>query len=467
MSYGTGIKQQLYNVSPAVVKNAIATAYGMQQRRARYGDDFVSNLALLLQLQYWTRDALQAYQRAQTAQFLQKTVPVTPYYAARPEYAEAARTGELSGLPLLPKSVVKNNSREFINSELREIPHRTVHTSGTTGQALVFPMAKSCFQREYAYKQIHYSWGKVSLLNRQPFAFCAGHPVAGPGRRRPPFWTHDRANNHLFMSSYHMSETNLPHYIRELERFQPAMLGGYPSSIYLLALAAQKLGGCAVRPRAVYTFSETLLDFQRALISDVFECKVFNWYGNTEICANIVECECGEMHMKLEHSFVEVLNNENKPCAPGDTGRLVCTGFGNPAFPLVRYEIGDVVTLSKNQQAACGRGGILVDKVLGRVEDYIMTPDGRLVGRLDHLFKDSVNVAEAQICQQNKNEVVLKIVKKDLYGDRDEKAILREARARLGNEIAIKFEYVNSVPRAANGKFRFIQSFVLRNGEAK
>ncbi|MGD9874769.1 MAG: phenylacetate--CoA ligase family protein [Kiritimatiellia bacterium] len=458
MSYGTGIRQRLYNVSPAVVKNVITTAYGLQQRHARYGDDFVSNLALLLQLQFWPRESLLAYQQAQTAQFLRKMVPVTPHYASRPEYVDAARTGDLSGLPLLSKSIVKNSPREFINSDLKEIPHRMVHTSGTTGQALVFPMANSCFQREYAYKQIHYSWGRVSLLNRRPFAFCAGHPVTGPGQIKPPFWTYDHANNHLFMSSYHMSERNLPHYIHELERFQPVMLGGYPSSIYLLALEAQRLGGCAVRPKAVYTFSETLLDFQRALISEMFGCKVFNWYGNTEICANIVECECGEMHMKLEHSFVEVLNDDDKPCGPGETGRLVCTGFGNPAFPLIRYEVGDVVTLSAKQEPACGRAGILVDKVLGRVEDYILTPDGRMVGRLDHLFKDSVNVAEAQICQDRREEVVLRIVKKSFYTERDEKLIMQEARIRLGNEIGIRFEYVDAIPRAPNGKFRFINS---------
>lgn len=466
MSYGSGIKQRLYNASPAFIKNAIATAYGLQQRRARYGEDFVSHLALLLQLQYWPRESLLAYQRAQTGQFLQKMIPLTPYYSVRPEYVEAARTGDVSGLPLLPKTLVKNNPQEFMNSELKSIPHRMVHTSGTTGQALVFPMAKSCFQREYAYKQIHYSWGRVSLLNRQPFAFCAGHPVAGPDQKRPPFWAYDHANNHLFMSSYHLSDQNLPHYIRELERFQPVMLGGYPSSIYLLALAAQKIGGCNVRPKAVYTFSETLLDFQRAAITEAFGCKVFNWYGNTEICANIVECECGEMHLKLEHSFVEVLNNNNKPCEPGETGRLVCTAFGNPAFPLIRYEVGDEVTLSENQTSACGRGGILVDKVVGRVEDYILTPDGRRVGRLDHLFKDSVNVAEAQICQDSKSEVTLKIVKKEGFTNGDEKAILREARNRLGNEINLRFEYVDAIPRAPNGKFRFIQSSLFKNGEA-
>ena len=90
--------------------------------------------------------------------------------------------------------------------------------------------------------------------------------------------------------------------------------------------------------------------------------------------------------------------------------------------------------------------------------DYIVTPEGRMVGRLDHIFKDSVNVSEAQICQDKRDEVVLKIVKKERYTERDEKIITREARTRLGNDIGIRFEYVDAIPRAPNGKFRFIQS---------
>ncbi len=34
-----------------------------------------------------------------------------------------------------------------------------------------------------------------------------------------------------------------------------------------------------------------------------------------------------------------------------------------------------------------------------------MTPDGRLVGRLDHIFKEQLDVAEAQIVQETRDAV--------------------------------------------------------------
>ena len=38
-------------------------------------------------------------------------------------------------------------------------------------------------------------------------------------------------------------------------------------------------------------------------------------------------------------------------------------------------------------------------KIDGRIESYIVTPDGRQLGRLDFLFKDSDRIEEAQLVQ--------------------------------------------------------------------
>ena len=62
-------------------------------------------------------------------------------------------------------------------------------------------------------------------------------------------------------------------------------------------------------------------------------------------------------------------------------GPLLVTGFANRATPLLRYRVGDVGTRSKHP-CPCGRAGDVFVEVDGRVEDYVQTPDGRLVGRL-------------------------------------------------------------------------------------
>ena len=179
------------------------------------------------------------------------------------------------------------------------------------------------------------------------------------------------------------------------------------------------------------------------------------WYGNTEMCANIVECEQGGIHGRLEHSFMEVVDETG---APVREGHLVSTGFGNSAFPLVRYDTGDIVRLSDRQECNCGRGGLLFESVIGRTEDYVVTPEGRLVGRLDHLFKDAIQVVEAQLVQSDPGELIIRIVRRPGYSDDDERLIESEARLRLGPEIRLKFEYVPALERTSAGKVRFVLS---------
>jgi phenylacetate-CoA ligase len=166
------------------------------------------------------------------------------------------------------------------------------------------------------------------------------------------------------------------------------------------------------------------------------------------------------MHIRELHSVLEVLDEDGLPVEPGGTGELVCTSLGNRAMPMFRYRIGDRVTLASTEQCVCGRGGRLVAEVQGRDEDVIVTPDGRHVGRLDHIFKDLVQVAEAQVVQTEVAAVILRIVRRAGYTEADSRKILAEARLRLGDAIRIDLQFVDRIPRAANGKIRFAVSSV-------
>ncbi len=451
--------RSFYYSLPLNVKNFIASAYGLKERHERYGKVYHDSLAFLRESQFWSNEKLLNYQHGRTQEFLKNIIVQTAYYRTNKLYLVLLKSNAtLSEYPIITKRDLRHDAKSFYHDSYRLMKCRWAHTSGTTGSAIVFPVSNEHFQRECAFRALAYEWNNVSLDGKERTAFCAGHPVAHQDRQHPPFWVYDWSNNWLYFSSYHLTENNLRHYVNELETFQPAMLGGYPSSLYLLALAYEKFGTNKLQLKSITTSSETLFDWQREKIEKAFGAKVFNYYGSAETCANIVECEQGELHLKMEHSAVEILDEQNKPCKAGETGRLVCTGFDNYAFPLIRYDMGDVVTISENQTAKCGRGGLLIDSIIGRAEDYIFTPDGRFVGRLDHLFKDSVNVTEAQLYQKSIDEIICRIVKNERYSVEDEKQILDEARIRLGNKIKINFDYLDSIPRTKNGKFRFIVS---------
>ena len=456
MAYGSNRLQNIYFALPSTAKDIFASVYGIKQRKERYGRTYYSHLEFLRLSQFWDHKKVREYQEKMLVEFVNKSLYFNRYYKTNYDTIPIGGIHDLSILPILQKSTVRTYRKDIINTD--NIPCKWSHTSGTTGSALIFPISLNAFQKEYAFRALHYEWSGVGLHTRDPIAICAGHPVAHPSKNTPPFWVHDWANNWIFFSSYHMTESNLRYYVKELENFDPVMIHGYPSSMYLLSKAFKKFGSRLSRLRSVYTSSETLMDFQRTAIEESFQVKVFNWYGTSEMTTNIVECEMGELHLKPEHSFTEILNNRNELCMPGETGRIVATNFSNDAFPLIRYDIGDEVVIAKNQTSKCGRCGTLIEKVSGRKEDYIITPDGRIIGRLDHLFKDSLNVIEAQIEQNQPESVILRIVKNELYNKKDEANIMEEAVLRMGASIKIEFDYVTEIPRTKNGKFRFILS---------
>ena len=358
---------------------------------------------------------------------------------------------DLKVLPLFDKQSVNKHYNELF----LEKPYFMGKSSGTTGQPLKVPYSKNAYQKEYAFWWYHRSFGNVHRGDR--IATFAGHKIADVNRDKPPFWVMNSAENQMFFSSYHFSHKNMPHYLMILNKYRPEFIHGYPSSIYYVAnYILNENIELNFRPKMIVTSSETTLDFQRQAIEKAFQCKVFIWYGNTEFCGHITECTHGKLHIQPYHSYVRVLKEDNTDANPGETGRIVATNFSNYSFALINYDMKDLVKISENQECSCDRGGMVLDYIHGRIEDYIITPEGRFVGRLDHLFKDAKYVRNGQIVQNDVKQVVIRIEMQNGFSQKIENTILEEARNRLGKTINIQFEYVKEIKKEPNGKFKFI-----------
>jgi phenylacetate-CoA ligase len=138
--------------------------------------------------------------------------------------------------------------------------------------------------------------------------------------------------------------------------------------------------------------------------------------------------------------------------------RVVGTNFTNPATPLVRYAVGDVVDYVEGDTCDCGRAGRIVRRVDGRQEDYVILRNGARLGRLDHVFKDLMAIREAQIYQEEPGELIVRVVKNADYTADDEADLLREFRKRVGDEADVRVEYVDRIDRTEAGKIRFVIS---------
>ena len=76
--------------------------------------------------------------------------------------------------------------------------------------------------------------------------------------------------------------------------------------------------------------------------------------------------------------------------------RIVGTGFSNLAFPLVRYDTGDLATISKDEE-----GNVCIQSIDGRSSNVIKLPDGHEIteAALSILLHDFMHVIEAQFFQ--------------------------------------------------------------------
>ena len=281
--------------------------------------------------------------------------------------------------------------------------------------------------------------------------YFGGRSVVPLRQSKPPYWRVNYPGRQILFSGYHLSPTTAAEYLSALETYSPPWLHGYPSLLSLLASYLLERGKPLKNPpRIVTTGAENLLPQQRDLMVKAFGCPVRQHYGQSESVANISECPNGHLHIDEDFSFVELIPLDSHP----GTFRVIGTNWSNPAFPLFRYDTGDLVRCS-GEESPCSMTGRIVESIDGRKEDYVVLPNGARLGRLDHIFKDLTRIREAQIYQPKRETIIFRIVKGEGYGPEMERRLLDEARKRLGREVAIKVEYVSSLERSRTGKLRF------------
>src|SRR5262249_38307570 len=137
-------------------------------------------------------------------------------------------------------------------------------------------------------------WHGLSQSDR--WATLAGKLVVPVARRRPPFWIWNSALNQLYMSSYHLAPSLIPHYLDALENYKIKYVEGYTSSLFALAVEALRLGR-RLEISVAITNAEPVFDYQRDAIAKAFNGAVRETYGMAEAVAAGSECHAGRLHL--------------------------------------------------------------------------------------------------------------------------------------------------------------------------
>jgi phenylacetate-CoA ligase len=139
------------------------------------------------------------------------------------------------------------------------------------------------------------------------------------------------------------------------------------------------------------------------------------------------------------------------------------TDLLNRAMPLIRYRIGDLGAWAAGS-CPCGRGLPRLERVAGRVTDFLVGCDGRLVSGVylaTYVVAHRPSLGQVQIRQQKIGAVTYRIKPgRDFNAESDLEYLRRTTRRYLGAEATIESEVVEELPAEPSGKFLFSRSTV-------
>jgi phenylacetate-CoA ligase len=420
-------------------------------------------VAEALERDTWSEARWKVWRAERLDALLHRAATRVPYYrdywGARRRRGDTSPWNRLENWPVLDKEIVRQRPEAFVAEDCDRRSLYSEHTSGTTGTPVRVWWSRETVRQWFALLEARVRrWNGVSRHDR--WAILGGQLVVPVARRKPPFGIWNAASRQLYLSSYHLSPAAAPAYLESMRDRRVSYLWGYASSMSVLARLAWEAGLPAPTLRVAISNAEPLDASQRAEITRAFGCPVRDTYGMAEIVCGASECDAGTLHLWPEVGVVEVLDDEAQHHVPsGRPGRLVATGLLNDAMPLIRYELGDRVALAPAAvPCACRRLLPRLASIDGRADDVLVTPDGRRVGRLDPVFKADLPVREAQIIQEQLDQLRVRIVPAAGFGDRHARQISERLQQRMGAGVRVSVDTVERINRDAAGKFRAVVS---------
>ena len=345
-------------------------------------------------------------------------------------------TDDIKKLPIITKEDVKQHAEEMVVCPRWKLLKN--HTSGTTGTPLMVYEDWPSIWREQAYfycyrKRCGYKYG-------QPIVSLRGNL----GKADTFLKVH--ISNTLYLSSYNINEKNAELYHQKIQAHNPVAIEGYPSSLFRLASLFQDKG-IELNIPVTFTSSETLLDNQRFLIEKQFHTQIYDHYGTTERTIRLSEA--------LDHScyYEDPGYSINEFQEDGE----VTTSLINQSFPLIRYRGNDIIETIKVD--GNNKEHLAIKKIHGRNEDYLICKDGTYIKRLGFIFKKTDHVNAAQLIQNEKGKVRIKIVPDPDFNKSDSQSIKESLWERVGKGnliIDIELVSLNELEYTSSGKFKYI-----------
>jgi phenylacetate-CoA ligase len=359
-------------------------------------------------------------------------------------------------IPVLTKSIVREQGPTLIANNFKQADAsskmRLFQTSGSTGTPMqVYRSASHIFfnralglyyhlmhQRNFDFSNVTIVTAKNYILDANPWV---SNIQTGPG--------------------YIIPIAEESHVIFEhLLRVKPNYIQTHPSTLKRLIDISLELNVKIDSLKEVRTFGELLeSNIQRACkthwnvpLADNYSCEEMGAIGFT--CR-----EFGQHHVMTDNVYVEIVDDKDKPCQPGETGRILVTQLQNAAMPLLRYEIGDMGVWGNNCE--CGRAYPVLKRIEGRRRNLVVLPNGDTFHPVfdEQSILAIADIKRYQIIQKNIENIIIYILGQALTQEQELEltAVFRQS---FKHDFTFQFIYQDELPFSERNKFELFKTEV-------
>src|SRR5699024_1205619 len=275
---------------------------------------------------------------------------------------------DFENFPILNREYVRSNIDMLYDYSKK--PDGWVRTGGSTGNPLIYPNwkeEKKNYEPNLWYARDFYNinradkmfrlWGHSHTLGKglskikKEIAFAIGHPLIGYKR----------------FSAYDLSEGKMKEAGNKILQFKPDYIIGYSKALRVLAEVNKDKSSLfhKLKFKAVIGAAEGFESYKdKEYLSEIFGCPVGLEYASMETKMLAHTHPDGTYKVLWRNNLVESVDNYE---VPSNTGKILVTSLYKRAFPLIRYNLGDIIEGTRKDKISVYE----FERIQGRDNDFL------------------------------------------------------------------------------------------------
>ena len=355
---------------------------------------------------------------------------------------------DLTHFPILTKEEYRSWMQEELKTDEAK-NYKTTQTSGSTG----IPTVNIYPPKEYAHHYMADFFGWVLggynpfwglSLTRQPGDATVGNKSIMQRLgilRRETFdtrWDRQRI-------------------VDKINEVKPDFILANSSELLYIAQYILENGLKIEQPKFFCPTGENIDGRTDEILRRVYGPGLINIYGGTEMADFAVKTPNSKIYKIIESLVAVCVKEDSEEIKKYGNGSLLVTPLFRERYPLINYEIGDIVELSEIDD----NDAIL--KISGRNNDVFQWKSGKqtIYKRLEDINMGLEDIFQIRFIQKSYEKVLLQVVK-DKKTTKSEKELELYLRNLYGNQFdddtEIEIEWMESMPPDKNGKIRVMLS---------